>query len=410
MRNILLLFFILLSTAALSQSTGYLRYDTVRVQKIGGNSTLIIENATRNLDGAFLQNYSQGRTRFAHALDSVWVDGDSIRFRYGSATIAVLAGSAIDTTSLSNRIDGKLDITDTTNKWVGGIYRKPGQDSIYFNIGNTEYSFKDSLGGSGFFSPDQTATGNTYHSSDHFFYFGGTGNKKFVQTSPGIDSSGLILSQQYAHLFANIDFGGKSELTVRNTEQLFDHFQGKYKFTNIPDSTAATNYMMVWNSDDSSIRKAPLPSGDTANLIIKTAGAGEPIWYTDDDTLSLKSIESFYSKNDSTLRWRARIDSTSSSVTPTINTDNVDIYRITAQAADITSFTTNLSGSPNDGDILEIQITGTATRNITWGASFAGSSVALPTATDGTNTLTVIFQFYKTTSYGNGKWICVNYF
>lgn len=108
MKNILLILFTFFSTAALSQSTGYLRYDTVRVQKIGGNSTLIIENATRNLDGAFLQNYSQGRTRFAHALDSVWLDGDSIRFRYGSETIAVLAGSAIDTISLSNRIDGKI--------------------------------------------------------------------------------------------------------------------------------------------------------------------------------------------------------------------------------------------------------------------------------------------------------------
>lgn len=134
MRNILLLFFILLSTAALSQSTGYLRYDTVRVQKIGGNSTLIIENATRNLDGAFLQNYSQGRTRFAHALDSVWVDGDSIRFRYGSATIAVLAGGGSQT--LQQVFDQESG-NSVLNK----------NDTVSFNYGNKKMIYRYSPDG-----------------------------------------------------------------------------------------------------------------------------------------------------------------------------------------------------------------------------------------------------------------------
>lgn len=110
----------------------------------------------------------------------------------------------------------------------------------------------------------------------------------------------------------------------------------------------------------------------------------------------------------SNKRWVARVGSTTSSATPTINTDNVDIYKLTAQAADITSFTTNLTGTPNDGDVLEIQITGTASRAITWGASFVASTVALPTTTSGTATLTVIFQYYTTSSYGNNKWVCVN--
>lgn len=107
-------------------------------------------------------------------------------------------------------------------------------------------------------------------------------------------------------------------------------------------------------------------------------------------------------------RWVARVGSTTSSATPTINTDNVDIYKLTAQAADITSFTTNLSGTPNDGDILEIQITGTAARAITWGTSFVSSTVTLPTTTVTTATLTIIFQYYTTSSYGNNKWTCVN--
>ena len=110
----------------------------------------------------------------------------------------------------------------------------------------------------------------------------------------------------------------------------------------------------------------------------------------------------------SNKRWVARVGSTTSSATPTINTDNYDIYKLTAQTADITSFTTNLTGTPNDGEILEIQITGTAARAITWGASFVASTVALPTTTVTTATLTVIFQYYTTSSYGNNKWVCVN--
>lgn len=109
-------------------------------------------------------------------------------------------------------------------------------------------------------------------------------------------------------------------------------------------------------------------------------------------------------------RWVPRIDSTTSSATPTINTDSVDIYKITAQTVGITSFSTNLSGSPNGGEILEIQITGTAARSITWGSSFASTTVTLPTTTVSTVTLTVILQYYKSSSYGNNKWLCVNYY
>ncbi len=112
----------------------------------------------------------------------------------------------------------------------------------------------------------------------------------------------------------------------------------------------------------------------------------------------------------SNKRWVARVGSTTSSATPTINTDSYDIYKLTAQAADITSFTTNLTGTPNDGDILEIQITGTAARALTFGASFVSSTVTIPTTTVTTATLTIIFQYFTTSSYGNNKWVCAKYF
>jgi hypothetical protein len=86
-----------------------------------------------------------------------------------------------------------------------------------------------------------------------------------------------------------------------------------------------------------------------------------------------------------------------------INTDNVDEYYITAQAADITSFTTNLSGTPTEGQGLFIAITGTAARAITFGASFENGPVALPSTTVTTTRLDIFFKWNSVTS----KWRCM---
>lgn len=102
-------------------------------------------------------------------------------------------------------------------------------------------------------------------------------------------------------------------------------------------------------------------------------------------------------------RVTARVGSTTSSATPTINTDSYDIYKLTAQTVDITSFTTNLTGTQTDGQVLIIQITGTAARAITWGASFEASTVALPTTTVTTAMLSVGFLWNTATS----KWRCM---
>jgi len=61
-----------------------------------------------------------------------------------------------------------------------------------------------------------------------------------------------------------------------------------------------------------------------------------------------------------------------SHATPTINTDTTDIFTITALAEAITSMTTNLSGTPVNGQklIFRIKDNGTA-RSITWGSSYS---------------------------------------
>lgn len=106
-----------------------------------------------------------------------------------------------------------------------------------------------------------------------------------------------------------------------------------------------------------------------------------------------------------TNKWvQPRTDTTSSSATPSINTDTTDIFTITALATNITSMTTNLSGTPQNGQTLKIRIldNGTA-RTITWGAKFASRGVSLPTTTVISKYLYVGLIWNSTT----GTWDCI---
>lgn len=68
--------------------------------------------------------------------------------------------------------------------------------------------------------------------------------------------------------------------------------------------------------------------------------------------------------------------------TPSINTDTTDHANFTGVAANITSMTTNLTGTPSTGQKLMIRFVSDATpRTITWGASFGSSGVATLLAT-----------------------------
>jgi hypothetical protein len=93
------------------------------------------------------------------------------------------------------------------------------------------------------------------------------------------------------------------------------------------------------------------------------------------------------------------------SATPAINTDNTEKAVIIGLAQAITSMTTNLTGTPLDGDTLWVRITDNgAACAIAWGASFEPSlTVALPTTTVANTRLDVGFSWNPATS----KWRCV---
>lgn len=98
-------------------------------------------------------------------------------------------------------------------------------------------------------------------------------------------------------------------------------------------------------------------------------------------------------------RINPRVGSTTSSATPSINTDTNDKYNITALATNITSMTTNLSGTPVDGQKLMIRIKDNGSpRSITWGASWRGIGVSLPIVTTASKTLYIGATYNSTDS------------
>lgn len=135
-----------------------------------------------------------------------------------------------------------------------------------------------------------------------------------------------------------------------------------------------------------------LKGNGTSAVTAVTAPSGAIVGDTDSQTLTNKRVN-------------PRVNTTTSSATPSINTDTTDLFTITALAAAITSMTTNLTGTPVAGQRLMIRIkdNGTA-RAITWGASFVSSGVAnLPTTTVISKTHHIGLVYDEVAA----KWVCL---
>lgn len=100
-----------------------------------------------------------------------------------------------------------------------------------------------------------------------------------------------------------------------------------------------------------------------------------------------------------------RVLNVTSNNTPSINTDAYDQVNILAQAGAITSMSTNLTGTPADGQELVIRVkdNGSA-RAITWGSSFqASGTVSLLTTTSPSKTHLTRFRYDSIA----GKWVAI---
>jgi hypothetical protein len=183
--------------------------------------------------------------------------------------------------------------------------------------------------------------------------------------------------------------GNGAALKVTKSSGSGDAIEVAQGSVSIDDETASTIASFDANKRIKSLNTATYPSL-TELSYVKGVGS-QVVGTTDTNTLTNKRIT-------------ARTGTVASSATPTINTDNVDFYSITALATAITSMTTNLSGTPTDAQTLWIAITDNGTaRAITWGASFEASTIALPTTTVISTRLDVAFIWNTATS----KWRCV---
>jgi len=125
----------------------------------------------------------------------------------------------------------------------------------------------------------------------------------------------------------------------------------------------------------------------------KTVPSGTVVGTSDTQTLTNKRITK-------------RPVTVTQSATPTINTGNGDLFIITGLAQDITSLTSGLSGTPSNGDTMNMHITDNGTiRNITPGASFIGTTALSLTglATTANKILILLWQWNSSIS----KWVLV---
>lgn len=139
---------------------------------------------------------------------------------------------------------------------------------------------------------------------------------------------------------------------------------------------------------DASAQRTTLGLGTIAT---QAAPSGTVVGTTDTQTLTNKRVT-------------PRVSSLSAnSATPALNTDSFDMLIITGQTANITSMTTNLTGTPTTGQKLWISFTAASgTPTVTWGASFESSTVTLPTGMTTTRS-DIGFVWNQATS----KWRCV---
>jgi len=221
-------------------------------------------------------------------------------------------------------------------------------------------------------------------------------------------------TKQAAFVVSGITSGTKRQYTLPNLDTTLVGLTTTDTLTNKSISLGTNTIISTFAQLNTAVTDADLARTDAANTFTGTQTITQ-IDMGNTDTSITRSAAGVIAvegvvvptvSSTSTLtnkRITSRVGTTTSSATPTINTDNYDIYSLTAQTVDITSFTTNLTGTPTDGQKLWIQITGTAARAITWGASFEASTVALPTTTVTTARLDVGFIYNSATS----KWRCV---
>jgi len=344
------------------------------------NTDLLI-NRTETAVGSGVQNMVQLQV------------GGTNRWRVDNLGNQIISSLATSGLTLYNTSNETTNYERVTSSWVSNTFTiqtaKGGTGTgRNLKIGTVSRTLLiDESGASGgFFSVQFSSSGTT----PNLYLNSSRSNSSAIAIEANIapNYSGQTATAGWTALQVNVTDGAGSGAKLLADLQL----AGTTKF-NVDSTGKITSASNTINLSSASIIRSgahalTLTTTNTTNVTLPTSGT----------LATLANAETFTNK-----RIQPRVSTTTSSATPTINTDNTDVFGLTAQAVDVTSFTTNLSGTPVDGQTLWIYIVGTAARAITWGASFEASTIALPTTTVSTNRLDVGFVWNAATS----KWRCV---
>jgi hypothetical protein len=186
-------------------------------------------------------------------------------------------------------------------------------------------------------------------------------------------------------------------IALVNTPTTAAHWRG-IVYAGTGQIPATTNSLAVFaQSTTNAIGVGTIELGHASDTTLSRSAAG---------VLAVEGVVVPTISSTSTLtnkRVTPRVNTITSSATPSINTDTTDHFTITALAAAITSVT--VTGTPTDGQRLLVRIKGDATpRAIAWGASFVASGYApLLTSTVASKTHMVSFVYDSAAA----KWVCM---
>lgn len=270
---------------------------------------------------------------------------------------AVSGGGATDTTSLSNRINLKLNIsdtasmlskylrkTDTTNKFVNSITRTSGKDSIIYFVGANRFAIKDSVGGGGvpYTGATQDVDLGAFKISAQSFQVEGTNGLGHIHFKH--QNSDATATGQSTVLYAN----SNGDLKYKNA--------GNYYSTLKTQQTADRIYTFQNKSytlADSSDLTSKLNSADTASLSNRI---NLKLNISDSSTMLSK-----YLRKTDTATLSNRINlKLNIADTSTLQTKSISSYSILAN---------NTSATANATAQYFKDTTGTYTGTITWGTS-----------------------------------------
>lgn len=235
----------------------------------------------------------------------------------------------------------------------------------------------------------------------------GTSGAKLIVKGDATNTAGAFFR---GNADANVAFGINTANDASNRHLFYSNGNARLSMgagtISIRTSANGTAYLHI-GAGTASANTAPLKFTSGTNLTTAEAGAmeydGTNLFFTRSGT-----TRETFTFNDGTQtltnkRITKRVGTTASSSSLTIAGDDVDMYTVTALAADITINAP--SGTPTQGQTLLIRLKDNGTgRLITWNAIFRAIGVTLPTTTTANKTM-YVGCVYNTT---DSKWDIVS--